>query len=72
MIFSSTKQIKIIYRVFHHLINLGWVHFDFGTSAFCPILLWLMGFQQKLQSNLARQSKSTQVRELMEHFVNLS
>ena len=38
---------SFLYRVFHHLPDLGWVDFDPGSSAICPILLRQMGFGQK-------------------------
>ena len=42
------------YKVFHQLRDLGWVDFDSGSSAICPILLRQMGFLQKQLSIWAR------------------
>ena len=40
----------LIYRVRHHVSDMGWVDFDFG----CLILLGLMGKWQKWLSSWAR------------------
>ena len=41
-------------QVLHQYEDLGWVDFDPGSSAVCPILLRQMIFRQKWLSNRAR------------------
>ena len=41
-----------LYRVTHHVSDLGWV--DFGTSTICLILLGLMSYRQNGQRSQAR------------------
>ena len=36
---SMLMKSKTNYRVFHQLADLGWVDFDLGRSAVCPIVL---------------------------------
>ena len=44
------------YSVFHQLADLGWVHFDLGSSAVCHILLRQMEFRQNRLNNRPRWS----------------
>ena len=39
------------YRVFHQLMDIGWVDLDLGSSAFCQIRLRQMGFLQERLSS---------------------
>ena len=43
-----------IYRVSHHISEVGWVDFDFGYSIVCQILHGLMRVWQKELSSRAR------------------
>ena len=50
-------RFKDIYRVFHQLVDFGWVDFDLGCFAICPILaiqLGQMGFWQQQLITWAR------------------
>ena len=46
-VYGNYSSQYMSYRVFHQLADLGWVAFDLGCSAICPILFGQMGLRQK-------------------------
>ena len=70
---SDPRSVKLKYRVYHLLVDLGWVDLGFECSTVCRILRGLTGIRQKRLGSWARwwnfliKVNPTQVHEQMGH-----